>query len=233
MAISTTDLKSMSFGYLTGKNLINFSSPELLIKQYLVNTDALSDGVDTAYGEAIEQLSRKYDVKTELQKVGFAPAILIAVLTGDAVSAVTIINGGAAYTEAPTLSFSGGAGTGATATVTITDGKITAITIGAGGSGYTSAPAIALAGGIPVDTRSKVLVKVLSIKSIQNILANLQGLSDPMINNFKWAEKTFLDIRNGQGNLPLNIPQLPDPTNQKSSIESNAKLVCNSFKTIG
>ncbi len=55
--------------------------------------------------------------------------------------------GGTGYTSAPTVAFSGGGGTGATATATVVGGIVTSITITKGGSGYTSAPTITLTGG--------------------------------------------------------------------------------------
>lgn len=73
-------------------------------------------------------------------------------LTSNAVSGVTITNGGAGYVTAPTVSFSGGGGTGATGTATVVNGVVTAVTITAGGSGYSSAPTVTFTapnGGVP------------------------------------------------------------------------------------
>lgn len=65
-----------------------------------------------------------------------------ATLSGDAVSAVVVSDGGSGYTAAPTVTFTGGAGTGAAATATISAGVVTGVTITAAGSGYTSAPSV-------------------------------------------------------------------------------------------
>lgn len=62
--------------------------------------------------------------------------------TANAVSGVTIINPGAGYTTAPTVTFSGGGGTGATATAAITGGVVTAVVVTAGGTGYTTDPTV-------------------------------------------------------------------------------------------
>ncbi len=64
-----------------------------------------------------------------------------------AVASVTVSNQGSGYTSAPTVSFSGGGGFGAQATVTVTDGEVTAITVTKSGNGYTSAPTVTLSGG--------------------------------------------------------------------------------------
>ena len=63
------------------------------------------------------------------------------------INQVTITNAGSGYTSAPTIAFSGGSGTGAAATATISDGKITAITVTNNGYNYTSAPTISISGG--------------------------------------------------------------------------------------
>ena len=63
------------------------------------------------------------------------------------INSVTITNVGSGYTSAPTVTISSGGGTGATATATISDGKITAINITDGGYNYTSNPTIAITGG--------------------------------------------------------------------------------------
>ncbi len=65
----------------------------------------------------------------------------------DVVASVTVTSGGAGYTSEPTVAFSGGGGTGATASATVTGGAVTAITVTNPGSGYTSDPTVTLTGG--------------------------------------------------------------------------------------
>jgi len=70
-------------------------------------------------------------------------AVGTAVLTSQAVSSITINDGGSDYgSTAPTITFSGGGGSGAAATATLTNGKVSSISITAGGSGYTSVPTV-------------------------------------------------------------------------------------------
>lgn len=74
-----------------------------------------------------------------------SPAVLaraIPVLSGGTVASVTVVDGGSGYTIAPTVSFSGGGGTGATATATISGGVVTGITVNTPGTGYTSDPLV-------------------------------------------------------------------------------------------
>lgn len=63
---------------------------------------------------------------------------------GDNVAAVSVAVGGTQYVEAPAVSFSGGGGTGAAATATISGGAVTAITVTNTGTGYTSVPTVSV-----------------------------------------------------------------------------------------
>jgi hypothetical protein len=61
--------------------------------------------------------------------------------------AVTVLEGGAGYTTVPTVVFSGGGGTGAAATATVTQGRVVSVTFTNYGSGYTSLPGVTFSGG--------------------------------------------------------------------------------------
>lgn len=63
------------------------------------------------------------------------------------VSSVTIDNPGSGYGSTPTLTFSGGGGTGATATCEVYSGEIVSVTITNIGSGYMTSPTITVTGG--------------------------------------------------------------------------------------
>ena len=63
---------------------------------------------------------------------------------GGVVTGVTITNPGTGYTSAPAITFSGGGGTGAAATATM---SVQAVTVTNGGTGFTSAPTVTLTGG--------------------------------------------------------------------------------------
>lgn len=60
------------------------------------------------------------------------------------VTGASILLGGSGYT-APTITFTGGGGSGVAATLTLTAGVVTAITFTSQGSGYTSAPSYTIA----------------------------------------------------------------------------------------
>lgn len=85
--------------------------------------------------------------------VGYSPRILCVpgfthTRVQDGVTAITIGNGGSGYTEAPTVTLTGGgAGSGATAQATVVGGVVTKITVTNAGLGYTKAPTVTITGG--------------------------------------------------------------------------------------
>lgn len=84
--------------------------------------------------------------------VGLQPKILCApgfthTRRANVVSAITVTNGGNNYSTAPTVTLSGGGGTGATAVATVSGGVVTKVTITNPGANYTSAPTVAFNGG--------------------------------------------------------------------------------------
>ncbi len=58
------------------------------------------------------------------------------------VASVTLSNGGTGYVSPPTVTFSGGGGSGASGTANISGGVVTSVTITNAGSGYTSIPTV-------------------------------------------------------------------------------------------
>ena len=72
-------------------------------------------------------------------------AAATATLTSEAVSSISVGNGGAGYMQPPSVVISGGGGSGATAIAIInSSGVVTGFTVLTGGSGYTSTPTVTL-----------------------------------------------------------------------------------------
>ena len=86
---------------------------------------------------------KAFDAINEVRRRAFGKTLTNA----EMVKSVTVTAGGSGYTIAPTVTLTGGGGTGAKATATVASGKVTAVYITDMGSGYTSAPTITFTGG--------------------------------------------------------------------------------------
>ena len=131
-------------------------------------------------------------------------------ITGDAVSGVTISDGGAHYKVAtpPTVTITGGGGTGATATATVSaTGIVNAVTITAGGSGYTSAPTITIDYS-PKDNRAEVKAWDSATRSLEVI--NRTGtfttaeVITGLTSSAKWSPETFDTLNNSNSSYDQN-----------------------------
>jgi uncharacterized repeat protein (TIGR01451 family)/fimbrial isopeptide formation D2 family protein len=68
-------------------------------------------------------------------------------LPRNSVAGFTIVSGGSGYTSAPTVSITGGGGSGATATANISGGSVVSLTIVSVGNDFTSVPTVNFSGG--------------------------------------------------------------------------------------
>jgi hypothetical protein len=112
-------------------------------------------GVTTCSGEtytlsekptfvALESADSGIGVSGDSNKV-FGVDVTEGAAGGDNVTNVAVVDGKARYLEAPAVTFSGGEGTSAAATASISGGAVTSIAVTNVGSGYTSAPTVAIA----------------------------------------------------------------------------------------
>ena len=120
-----------------------------------------------------------------------------AAITGDAVSGITITDGGAHYKVAtpPSVTITGGGGTGATATATVSStGIVNGITITSGGSGFTSAPTVTIDYS-PKDNRAEVKSWDSATRSLQVINRTGTFTTAEVITGLtsgaKWSPETF------------------------------------------
>ncbi|MFZ4597914.1 MAG: hypothetical protein ACOYNN_04645 [Terrimicrobiaceae bacterium] len=144
-----------SKGAPTGLNL----TPQLANQLYKNGELRLSQltGNNTDFNKKVYPLSRGIDsgIRTlwaAANGVGSATNIknwlpTVTNTTNKPVVGVTVVSGGTGYTSAPTVTLTGGNGTGATATATVANGRITGFTVTNPGSGYNSAPTVGLSGG--------------------------------------------------------------------------------------
>jgi len=74
-------------------------------------------------------------------------AIIQTTLGTRAIETIVLTAGGTGYTSPPTVNITGGGGTGATATASLTGTSVSSITLNTAGSGYTTTPVITFTGG--------------------------------------------------------------------------------------
>ena len=131
-------------------------------------------------------------------------------ITGDAVSGITITDGGAHYKVAtpPTVTITGGGGSGATGTATVSSsGIVNGITISSGGSGYTSAPTVTIDYS-PKDNRAEVKSWDSTTRALQVINRTGTFTTAEVITGLtsgaKWSPETFDTLNNTNSNYDQN-----------------------------
>ena len=131
-------------------------------------------------------------------------------ITGDAVSGITITDGGSHYKVAtpPTVTITGGGGSGATATATVSStGIVNGITITDAGSGYTSAPTVTIDYS-PKDNRAEVKSWDSTTRALQVINRTGTFTTAEVITGLtsgaKWSPETFDTLNNTNSNYDQN-----------------------------
>ena len=89
--------------------------------------------------------------------LGGVPATAVATITAGFVTAITVTSGGSGYTSEPTVTITGGGGSGAAAKAILSGDKVAVVVVLTAGSGYTSAPTVS------IDTPPKELGLVLEM----------------------------------------------------------------------
>jgi len=99
------------------------------------------------YNRALSDAEVKalYDYENVPQPSNPRIATATAQVVNGFVVGATITDGGSGYTNAPTVTISGGGGSGATAIALVENGAVTKITIQNPGTGYTSVPTLTIA----------------------------------------------------------------------------------------
>lgn len=129
--LTSVIMHSAQAGNLSRLGLTDF--PQLIQGQQVADTGGMS-----AF------LGRRIIIDDDLC-AAVPAATATAVLSSDAVGSITVTDGSEGYSSAPTVTISGGGGSGATATANLTGGRVTSITVSAGGSSYETAPTVTIA----------------------------------------------------------------------------------------
>lgn len=91
-----------------------------------------------------------------------------------AVANISVVSAGAGYTAAPTVGFTGGGGSGLTASASISSGTVSGITITGNGSGFTSVPTVTVTGGT-ASTTASVSATIMQALDVVDITVNYQN----------------------------------------------------------
>ena len=172
------------------------------------------DAIETAFANAIKLImdpGGTGDFTVGEDVVGdLYLATATATLTGDAVSAITVTDGGEHYNSAlpPSVTISGGGGSGATATATVSAaGIVTGISVTAGGSGYTSAPTVTIDYS-PKDTRAEVKswnsstreLQVINRTGVFNTASTIKGQTSGAL----WSPESYNTLNNTNSTADQN-----------------------------
>lgn len=137
-------------------------------------------------------------------------AFATATISGDAVDAITVTDGGNYYNSAlpPTVTFTGGGGNGATGTATVNaSGLVTGVTITSGGSGYTSAPTVSIDYS-PKDNRAEVKSWSNATRELQVLnrtgTFNTAELVTGLTSGAKWSPETYNTLNNTNSEFDQN-----------------------------
>ena len=148
-------------------------------------------------------------------------------ITGDAVTSITVTDGGAHYKVAtpPTVTITGGGGSGATATATVSStGIVNGITITAGGTGYTSAPTVTIDYS-PKDNRAEVKSWDSATRSLQVINRTGTFTTAEVITGLtsgaQWSPETFDTLNNVNSSYDQNRQIEDDADNIVDWTEGN------------
>jgi predicted outer membrane repeat protein len=148
------------------------------------------------------------------------------------VFSVTVTDGGKGFTKAPTVTITGGGGTGATGTAVIADGKVVGVTITNPGTGYIAPPTITFSGGggknaaatanltlgsSTLDVTGAVVTDNRSLDAIGGGIANsgdgvVNIASSTIADNFAATTGGGFSDENGQGTLNVTNSLFLDNT---------------------
>ncbi len=136
---------------------------------------------------------------------------------------VNIVDGGAGYTNTPTLRFIGGGGTGAQASVVVSNGVVVALNITNPGSGYTNTPIVVI--DPPFIPNPILGIAPVSILNFNNLLVGtnyqLQQLQSTWVNQstaFKATNSFYTTMVSGVASSDnYRLAQLPIPVQATAS----------------
>ena len=190
------------------------------------------DAVEQLFDNAIKLVmdpggSGDFTVGEEVVGDEFLAKAIVTDISGNEVNTITITDGGAHYKQAtpPSVTITGGGGTGATATATVSStGIVNGITITSGGSGFTSAPTVTIDYS-PKDNRAEVKSWDSATRSLQVINRTGTFTTAEVITGLtsgaKWSPETFDTLNNVNSSYDQNRAIEDDADNIVDWTEGN------------
>ena len=145
---ATSDIQGMFYFDTPAVEQVLVATNGTLYRSTSSTTFATTNGTHSSTSVPVEFaqiLDRAYYVDGNSQ-LFYADGTSSTRQTGKVVS-VVVNTAGTGYTTPPTVAFTGGGGTGTTATATVSGGALLSIAVTTGGAGYVSAPAVSFSGG--------------------------------------------------------------------------------------
>lgn len=169
--------------------------------------------IDRLLSEAQEEFNAQtkiYRTSADLTTTSGVADLVTGTVSGQ-LTKIEITNGGSGYTSAPSVTFTGGGGSGATATAVIQNGRVVQIVITDPGKAYTSAPTVgftpAPTGGTPATAVATVATQ--DIPAIQGEILRVEDRSISPYTALVRTSEEALDVLVGpawRGNS-VGLPQ--------------------------
>jgi uncharacterized repeat protein (TIGR01451 family) len=150
--VNTATLSNPNTANITSTATTALRKPHVLITKRASKT-ALVPG--EAFSWTIDVVNNGTGAATGVVVTDVLPAYISATqytASTNTITVVNVTNGGSGYVTAPTVSFSGGGGSGAAGTAIISGGAVIGVTMTNGGTGYTSAPTVSFSSGTATAT---------------------------------------------------------------------------------
>jgi hypothetical protein len=164
--------------------------------------------------------------------LGTNPDGASATLDTGIITSVTLVDGGAGYTNTPTIAFTGGGGTGATAVAQVSGGVITRIDMKSYGTGYTTEPTLVIVpngGGSGGDAFANIIAENSNLNpQTSNPEANIFAELDPSIGTISQLKPSLL-ISPSQFDVgPRSL--ITSPTTQYTLFSTNSAAAPGRYK---
>lgn len=143
----------------------------------LCNISAGAEISDEATIKSVDVYCSDYQIQRRISSKYSIKLKAFVDLTRGRVTSANVTNGGSGYTTPPTVSFTGGGGTGVAGKPILNGGVVVGVLITNNGSGYTSAPTMSFTGGGGTGAAATAAINQLSSVQFLNMLKQYDFLN--------------------------------------------------------